>query len=56
MQFRDLIYACENKFFGKVLEVKATKGDVGIVIFADLLMTFALPQQQSHFTQLNQND
>lgn len=45
MQYRDLIHACEDKFFARVLEAKATKGDTGIVLLADLLISFNLPQQ-----------
>lgn len=43
LQYRDLISSVEEEFFGRVLEVKATKGDIGIVLLADLLMTFNLP-------------
>lgn len=43
LQFRDLISSVENKFFTKVIEVKATKGDSGIFLLADLMMSF---QQQ----------
>ncbi len=43
LQFRDLFFSVQDEFFGYVLEVKATKGDTGVVLFADYLMTF---QQQ----------
>ena len=40
LQFRDLFYSVEEEFFGYVVEVKATKGDTGVVLFADYLMSF----------------
>lgn len=40
LQFRDLIGSVEDEFFGRVIEVKATKGDVGIILLADYMMTF----------------
>ena len=43
MQFRDLMSAVEEKFFGNLIEIKATKGDTGIVYLADLMMTFTMP-------------
>lgn len=42
-QYRDLLYSCEDQFFGKVIEVKATKGEAGICLLADLMMTFPPP-------------
>lgn len=44
LQYRDLLSSCEDQFFGKVLEIKATKGDVGIVQLVSHLTTFAQPQ------------
>lgn len=40
LQFRDLFFSVQDEFFGYVIENKAKKGDNGIVLFADLLMTF----------------
>jgi len=61
MQYRDLIHACEDKFFAKVLEAKATKGDTGIVLLADLMITFSVPLQPQgqppvNFTHLITSD
>lgn len=40
LQFRDLFYSVEDEFFGFVIQVKATKGDTGVVLLADVLMSF----------------
>jgi hypothetical protein len=48
LQYRDLISACEEQFFGKVLYVKATKGDVGVVQLANYMMNFQIHQPQQH--------
>jgi len=43
----------EEKFFGRVIEVKATKGDVGIVLLADIMMTFGpAPPQVNALTSV----
>ena len=57
MQYRDLISSVEDEFFGKVVEVKATKGDIGIVLLADYMMAFPMipPGQQNpnHFLRMD---
>jgi hypothetical protein len=35
--------SAEEEFLGRVIEIKATKGDVGIVLVADQMMTFIPP-------------
>jgi hypothetical protein len=43
LQFRDLINSAEDEILGKMIEIKATKGDVGIVFLVDNMMTFQPP-------------
>ncbi len=40
LQFRDLITSAEDKLLGRMIEIKATKGDVGIVFLLDTMMNF----------------
>ena len=45
LQFRDLFYSVGDEFFGYVVEIKATKGDIGVVLLADYFASFQVNQQ-----------
>ncbi len=41
LQYRDMISSVEDEFFGNLIEVKSTKGDMGGIVFlADYMMSF----------------
>ena len=40
LQFRDLFNSVEDEFFGFVIEMRATKGEAGVFLLADYLMSF----------------
>eukprot|EP00347_Sterkiella_histriomuscorum_P010775 403374964 len=55
LQFRDLFSSVEDEFFGYVIEVKATKGDSGVYLFADYLMSFQQNQPNQMPNPINKH-